>query len=60
MRQSRPNGWRQGSPSASLTLTADLEVLHTTATDQLPAFSAGLRNVLGSIGGSGSSSVIER
>jgi uncharacterized protein with HEPN domain len=108
MRQSKPNGWRQGSPSASLTLTAsvvtpscgnftvlgeaagqlstdvrekfpevpwqqpirlrnrivhgywsiDLEVLHTTATEQLPAFSAGLRNVLGSIGGSGSSSVI--
>jgi uncharacterized protein with HEPN domain len=27
----------------------DLEVLHTTAAEQLPAFAAGLRHVLGSI-----------
>jgi uncharacterized protein with HEPN domain len=28
----------------------DLEVLHTTATEQLPAFTAGLRQVLGALG----------
>jgi uncharacterized protein with HEPN domain len=27
----------------------DLEVLHTTATEQLPAFTTGLRTVLGSV-----------
>ena len=27
----------------------DLEVLHTTATEQLPAFTANLRTVLGSV-----------
>jgi uncharacterized protein with HEPN domain len=30
----------------------DLEVLHTTATEQLPAFVAGLRSVLSTLAGS--------
>jgi hypothetical protein len=42
MRQSRPQ-------QLAVCWSIDLEVLHTTATEQLPAFTAGLRRVLSGI-----------